>query len=201
VTEFDTPRGLGRYDLVEPATAATSLMVLGHGAGGGVDAPDIVAVRDAVRDHGVAVARVTQPYRVAGKRAPAPAAALDEAWVAAVVRLRTGNLGRIPLIVGGRSSGARVACRTANEVGASAIVALAFPLHPPGRPERSRASELDTGVPTLVLNGDKDPFGVPEPAKGIDVYVRPGAKHDLRAGLAGTSALVVEWLCRMGLAT
>jgi hypothetical protein len=201
VTDFDTPRGVAQYDIAKPTTTMSSLLVLGHGAGGGVEAPDLVAVRDAVLGHGVAVARVTQPYRVAGKRAPAPAPALDEAWLAVVNGLRKGALKRVPLIVGGRSSGARVACRTARSLDAGAIVALAFPLHPPGRPERSRAAELDTGLPTLVLNGDRDPFGIPEPADGIEVCVRPGAKHDLRAGLADTSALVVDWLCRMGLAT
>jgi predicted alpha/beta-hydrolase family hydrolase len=200
VTDFDTPRGLAQYDIVKPKTSMSSLLVLGHGASGGVEAPDLVAVRDAVLHHGVAVARITQPYRVAGKRAPAPAAALDEAWTAVVNGLRKGAFKRVPLIVGGRSSGARVACRTAESVQASAIVALAFPLHPPGRPERSRASELATGVPTLVVNGDRDPFGVPDPSDNVEVSVRPGARHDLRTGLADTSALVVDWLCRMGLA-
>jgi uncharacterized protein len=200
VTDFDTPRGLAQYDIVKPKTSMSSLLVLGHGAGGGVEAPDLVAVRDAVLDHGVAVARITQPYRVAGKRAPAPAAALDEAWTAVVNGLRKGPFKPVPLIVGGRSSGARVACRTAESLQASAIVALAFPLHPPGRPERSRASELATGIPTLVVNGDRDPFGVPDPSDNVEVFVRPGARHDLRTGLADTSALVVNWLCRMGLA-
>jgi uncharacterized protein len=200
VTDFDTPRGVASYDLAKPRSAASALLVLGHGAGGGVDAPDLVAVRDAVLAHGVAVARVTQPYRVAGKRAPAPAAALDEAWIAVVNGLHKGALKRLPLIVGGRSSGARVACRSAHAVGAAAILALAFPLHPPGRPDRSRADELATGLPTLVVNGDRDPFGVPEPSDGVEICVRPGAKHDLRAGLADTSAQVVNWLCRMGLA-
>lgn len=200
MTDFDTPRGLAHYDIVKPKTSMSSLLVLGHGAGGGVEAPDLVAVRDAVLDHGVAVARITQPYRVAGKRAPAPAAALDEAWTAVVNGLRKGPFKPVPLIVGGRSSGARVACRTAESLQASAIVALAFPLHPPGRPERSRASELETGIPTLVVNGDRDPFGVPDPSGNVEVFVRQGARHDLRTGLADTSALVVNWLCRMGLA-
>jgi uncharacterized protein len=141
------------------------------------------------------VVRVTQPYRVAGRRAPAPAAQLDAAWVAVVESLDRKGL---PLVVGGRSSGARVACRTAGTVGAAGIVALAFPLHPPGRPDRSRADELLTGVPTLVVNGDRDPFGIPEPGAGIELVIRPGAGHDLRRDLAGTGAAVVDWLARHG---
>jgi predicted alpha/beta-hydrolase family hydrolase len=167
-----------------------SLLVLGHGAGGGVTAPDLSAVRAAALAARVAVARVTQPYRLAGRRAPPAAPRLDEAWVAACAGLP--QVG--PLIVGGRSSGARVACRTAATVGAVGIVALAFPLHPPGRPDRSRADELATGLPTLVVNGDRDPFGVPEPAPGVDVRVRPGERHDLRRDPAAIGEIVVEWL-------
>lgn len=168
--------------------------MLGHGAGGGVDAPDLVALRDAAHAAGVAVARVTQPYRVAGRRAPAPAGQLDEAWIAVVEALRS----RVPIIVGGRSSGARVACRTATAVGAVGIVALAFPLHPPGRPERSRQDELDTGLPTLVLNGDRDPFGVPAARRGVDVRELPGERHDLRKDPAGTARIAIEWLRAQG---
>jgi uncharacterized protein len=200
VTDFDTPRGLARFDLVRPTGAARSLLVIGHGAGGGVEAPDIVAVRDAVLAHGVAVARVTQPYRVLGKGVPSKPEILDDAWTAVVRGIHRASLKRLPLIVGGRSSGARVACRTAASLGASAVLALAFPLHPPGKPDKSRADEIDPSVPTLIVNGSADPFGVPEPSDGVEVIVRPGARHDLRKGLAETSALVVEWLCRMGLA-
>ncbi len=171
-----------------PAGDLAALLVLGHGAGGDVDAPDLTALRAACLEAGVAVARVTQPYRVAGRRAPAPAAHLDEAWIAAVAAARADRrLANLPLIVGGRSSGARVACRTARALGAVAVVALAFPLHPPGRPERTRDAELDTGVPTLVVNGDRDPFGVPTPRPWVTVVVRPGERHDsessgIRAG-------------------
>lgn len=161
-----------------------------------MDAPDLLAVRRAALDASVAVARVTQPYRVAGRRAPAPAAQLDTAWTAAVRSL--GWTG--PLVVGGRSSGARVACRTAAALGAVAIVCLAFPLHPPGRPDKSRAPELDTGVDTLIVNGDRDPFGVPVAAQGIEVVVRPGQGHDLKRDTAGTAAAVLAWLARHGLA-
>src|SRR4051794_13360974 len=155
VTEVDTPAGTARVDLDRPDRPVLALLMLGHGAGGGVDAPDPLAVRDAALGAGLAVARVTQPYRVAGRRAPGPAPRLDAAWVAVARSLPASW----PLIVGGRSSGARVACRTAGAVGAVAVVALAFPLHPPGRPERSRAGELlGAGVPALVVNGDRDPF-------------------------------------------
>ncbi|GIJ78252.1 hypothetical protein SAMN05443287_103236 [Micromonospora phaseoli] len=194
---IETPRGPARVDLVSPADPARALLVLGHGAGGDVDAPDLLTLRDAALTAAVAVARVTQPYRVAGRRAPAPAGHLDEAWTAVLAVLR-GRCPGVPLVVGGRSSGARVACRTAAAVGAAGVLALAFPLHPPGRPERSRAGELCTGLPTLVVNGDRDPFGVPEPGPGVRVVVRPGERHDLRGDPTGTAALVVGWLRERG---
>lgn len=197
MTQTATPRGPASVALTEPA-GAQSLLVLGHGAGGGVDAPDLAAVAKAAVGRGVAVALVTQPYRVAGRRSPAPAAHLDEAWTAVVADLRSGPLGELPLIVGGRSSGARVACRTAAVVGASGIIALAFPLHPPGKPDKSRDSELDTGVPTLVINGDRDPFGVPEERPGVTVAIRPGQRHDLRSDVRGTAALVTDWMGQHG---
>jgi predicted alpha/beta-hydrolase family hydrolase len=183
--------------------AAIALLVLGHGAGGGVGAPDLVAVRDAVLGAGVATALVTQPYRVAGRRAPAPAGQLDEAWSAVLATLTGGaHPGTpppgVPLIVGGRSSGARVACRTAVTVGAAGIVALAFPTHPPGRPERSRVGELDTGLPTLVVNGDRDSFGLPTGVPAIDLVVRPGERHDLRGDPAGVADVVLRWLRQRG---
>ncbi len=177
--------------------APTALLVLGHGAGGSVDAPDLVAVHDAAVAAGLAVALVTQPYRVAGRRAPAPAGHLDEAW-RSVVDLLAERLPGLPLIVGGRSSGARVACRTAAAVGAAGIVALAFPLHPPGRPERSRAGELLTGVPTLVVNGSADPFGVPDAAPGVELVVLPGERHDLRKAPETVGRAVVTWLGARG---
>ncbi|SDX96952.1 hypothetical protein SAMN05444365_101237 [Micromonospora pattaloongensis] len=191
--EIETPRGPARVDLDAPDEPPASLLVLGHGAGGGVDAPDLVALRDAASPAGVVVARVTQPYRVAGRRAPAPAGQLDEAWTAVVAGLRE-RWPTPPLVVGGRSSGARVACRTAAALGADGVVALAFPLHPPGRPERSRAGELPVGVPTLVVNGDRDPFGVPDAAPGVRVEVRPGERHDLSRHPSGLAQLVLEWL-------
>lgn len=196
--EIDTPRGPARIDTDLPTGPASTLLVLGHGAGGGVDAPDLLAVRDAVVDAGAVVVRVTQPYRVAGRRAPAPAGQLDEAWTAVLAALRERHPTVSRWVVGGRSSGARVACRTAAAVGAAGIVALAFPLHPPGRPERSRADELRTGLPTLVVNGDRDPFGVPDPGPGVEVVLRPGERHDLRRDPAGTAAVVRDWLRAQG---
>ncbi|MEV2238570.1 alpha/beta family hydrolase [Micromonospora sp. NPDC049891] len=197
---IDTPRGPARVDTDQPSGPPRALLVLGHGAGGGVDAPDLIALRDAAVTAGLVVVRITQPYRVAGRRAPAPAGHLDEAWSAVLTVLRQRHPG-VPLVVGGRSSGARVACRTATTVGAAGVVALAFPLHPPGRPERSRAGELVTGVPTLVVNGDRDPFGVPEPGPLVRVLVRPGERHDLRGDPAGTAALALDWLRERGWAT
>jgi hypothetical protein len=188
---IDTPRGPAEVRVTDPAGPPVSQLVLGHGAGGGVHAPDLTRVHDAAVAAGVRVVLVTQPYRVAGRRAPAPAAQLDEAWTAVVREIAVPGL---PLLVGGRSSGARVACRTATELGAAGVLALAFPLHPPGRPERSRAGELPTGLPTLVVNGDRDPFGVPAPTAHVEVVVRPGATHDLRKDLAGTATAVLTWL-------
>lgn len=196
--QVETPRGPAWLDTDPPIGPVTSLLVLGHGAGGGVDAPDLVALRDAAVPAGVLVVRVTQPYRVAGRRAPAPAGHLDEAWTAVLAELRRIHPAVPALLVGGRSSGARVACRTARAVGASGVVALAFPLHPPGRPERSRAAELDTGLPTLVVNGDRDPFGVPDAGPPVRVVVRPGERHDLRGDPTGTAAVVVDWLHARG---
>ncbi|WP_033345513.1 alpha/beta hydrolase family protein [Catenuloplanes japonicus] len=191
-----TARGPARVDLDLPGAAPVSLLVLGHGAGGGVDAPDLLALRDAALDAGVAVARVTQPYRVAGRRAPAPAGHLDEAFTDVVRHLRAEHPG--PLLLGGRSSGSRVACRTARALDAAAIVALAFPLHPPGKPEKSRAPELDTGLPTLVVNGDRDAFGVPDAGGTVEVLVRPGETHDLKRDPSGIAAVVVGWLTGHG---
>ncbi|MEU8260144.1 alpha/beta family hydrolase [Micromonospora sp. NPDC048999] len=196
--QIETPRGPARADSDLPIGPMDILLVLGHGAGGDVDAPDLLAVRDAVVGAGVGVIRVTQPYRVAGRRAPAPAGHLDEAWRAVLAALRERHPTVSRWVVGGRSSGARVACRTAGVVGAAGIVALAFPLHPPGRPERSRADELATGLPTLVVNGDRDPFGVPEPGPGVEVVVRRGERHDLRVDPAGTAAVVRDWLRARG---
>ena len=191
----DTPRGPAEVEIADPVAVPVSLLVLGHGAGGGVRAPDLVRVRDTALGCGVRVALVTQPYRVAGRRAPAPAANLDEAWTAVVRAIAEPGM---PLIVGGRSSGARVACRTAGALGAAGVLALAFPLHPPGRPDRTRAGELPEDIPTLVINGDRDPFGVPDPVAEVEVEVVPGATHDLRKSLPTTADAVSRWLLNHG---
>lgn len=170
------------------------LLVLGHGASGGIETVDLLAVRDTALKADLVVARVLQPYRVAGRRAPPPASALDVAWVAAVSAARQRAGSGLPLVVGGRSAGARVACRTAAQLGAVGVLALAFPLHPPGRPALSRAAELDPAVPTLVVNGDRDPFGVPEASGLIRVVIRPGERHDLRRDPAGVAEIVIDWL-------
>ena len=190
--EVPTAKGPGELVLERPAGTVRGVLLLGHGAGGGVDAPDLVAARDAAVASGLLVARFTQPYRVAGRRAPAPAAQLDAAWLEAVraVRGRRG-LRRLRLVVGGRSSGARVACRTALEAGAVGVVALAFPEHPPGKPDRSRLGELDgAGVPALVVQGERDPFGLPPAAPSRRVVVVPGADHTL--GRRGAPVVAAE---------
>jgi uncharacterized protein len=189
--EIETPSGPARVDMDRPSKPA-GLLVIGHGAGGGVTAPDIVAARDAALAVGWAVARVTQPYRVAGRRSPAPAPKLDEAWIAAVTVLRRRRgFGPIALVVAGRSSGARVACRTADALGASGVLCLAFPVHPPGKPEASRLPELDAPrCPVLVVQGDRDPFGMPPPAAGREVVVIAGADHGLKKGKETIAAAV-----------
>ena len=146
------------------------LLVLGHGAGGGVDAPDLLAARDAGLAAGLQVVRVEQPWRVAGRRVAEAPVRLDLAWTAVLERL-----GR-PAIVGGRSAGARVACRTADAVGAAAVLALAFPLVPPDGRSRLPAL-LAPAVPRLVVQGSRDAFGVPAPGPGVDVHVVAGADH------------------------
>ncbi len=169
-------------------------LVLGHGAGGGVGARDIVAAAGAARAEGFSVALVEQPYRVAGRRSPAPAKQLDAAWLAVAEQLHAGELGGLPLVAGGRSAGARVACRTAAEAGAAAVLCLAFPVHPPGRPEKSRLDELDAvEVPVLVVQGESDPFGMPPPAPGREVATVAG-NHSLSADLDALAAAVSRWL-------
>lgn len=172
----------------------TGALVLGHGAGGGVEARDLVAATTAARSAGLSVALMEQPYRVAGRRSPAPANQLDAAWTAVVATLRDGALSGIDLLVtGGRSAGARVACRTAAETGSAAVLCLAFPLHPPGRPEKSRLEELDAvDVPTLVVQGERDPFGMPPDGPNRSV-VRVRGTHSLSDDAAVTAA-VAEWL-------
>jgi predicted alpha/beta-hydrolase family hydrolase len=195
-TDIETPHGLARVHL-RPHGDARAALILGHGAGGGVTAPDLVAAARAAESVGVAVVLVEQPYRVAGRRSPAPARQLDGAWVAVVERLRTHEVKDLPLVVGGRSAGARVACRTAAEVGAVAVLCLAFPLHPPGRSQaQSRIDELDAvTVPTLVVQGERDPFGMPPPGPQRTV-VQVAGDHGLKAGLEGVETATRDWLAR-----
>jgi|HubBroStandDraft_1064217.scaffolds.fasta_scaffold13621_1 predicted alpha/beta-hydrolase family hydrolase len=197
--DISTVAGPARAELDEVARPRF-LLVLTHGAGGGVDSTDLLAARQAGLDTGGAVARVLQPYRMAGARAPGSAQRQDAAWLEIVTALR-GRYGGLPLVQGGRSNGARVACRTAQAAGAAAVIALAFPLHPPGqaaRPEKSRAGELrsarEAGVPVLVINGESDPFGVPAADDADRLVVLPGETHALSRHPSAIVAAVASWL-------
>ena len=191
--EIDTGSGPARVELDKPGKPAF-LFVLTHGAGGGVDSPDLLAARAAGRQLGGAVARVLQPYRVRGARAPGSPDRQDAAWLEIIEALRR-KVPRVPLVQGGRSNGARVACRTAQAAGARAVVALAFPLHPPGRPERSRAGELRAaGTDVLVVNGAQDPFGIPASADASRVVVLPGETHTLSKHAESVGQAVGTWL-------
>ena len=193
--EIMTSAGPAHVVVEEPAGRPRFLAVLTHGAGGTPDTPDVLAVRDAARGLGAVTALVTQPYRVRGGRAPGSAARQDAAWAEIVAALSDSGL---PLVQGGRSNGARVACRTARQVGAAGVIALAFPLHPPGRPGqpgKSRDAELRAaGTRVLVLNGDRDPFGIPEPDDATRVVVLPGETHALSKNPAAIGDAVARWL-------
>ncbi|WP_019814160.1 alpha/beta hydrolase family protein [Saccharomonospora saliphila] len=194
-TELDTPHGPARVS-VHSAEQGIAALLLGHGAGGGVDAPDLVAVARAARAADVHVALVEQPYRVAGRRAPAPATQLDTAWLSVVEQVATMWFDELPLVFGGRSSGARVACRTAGTGQAAAVLCLAFPEHPPGKPDKSRQHELDAvEVPTLVVQGERDPFGRPEAGPHHEVVTVPG-DHSLSRDLDAVARAASEWLTR-----
>jgi predicted alpha/beta-hydrolase family hydrolase len=194
VIDIDTPRGLARAH-VHPAERPRGALVLGHGAGGGVTAPDLVAARDAALEEHFTVVLVEQPYRVAARRSPPPASHLDTAWVAVVDALRADQLKGLSVIVGGRSMGGRVACRTVDETGAVGVLCLAFPLEPPGRKTpQNRMPELDAvQVPTLVVQGERDPFGIPPPGPSREVVTVPG-DHGLKADPEAVSAAVRTWL-------
>jgi uncharacterized protein len=192
--DLDTPHGPARAHL-HVVDAPSALLILGHGAGGGVGAPDLTAATEAANAAGLSVALVEQPYRVAGRRSPAPAHQLDAAWIAAVEQLRGEGVGGA-LFIGGRSAGARVACRTARETGATGVLCLAFPLHPPGRPEKTRLAELEAvTVPVLIVQGESDPFGMPPEAPRREV-VRLRGNHSLRSDREGLRAAVRDWLER-----
>ena len=196
----ETPYGRANAFL-HAADDARAALVLGHGAGGGVGSRDLVAVTGVARTLGISVVLVEQPYRVAGRRSPAPAHQLDVAWIAVVEHLRARTLEGLPLLVGGRSSGARVACRTAGMTGATAVLCLAFPLRPPRRsgaaPAPSRLFELDAvTVPTLVVQGARDPFGIPPSGPLREVVEVPG-DHSLRSDVQAVAAAVRDWLARV----
>ena len=195
--DIETPHGPARAHL-HAAEAPVGALVLGHGAGGGIAAPDLVAVTGVALGLGVSVALVEQPYRVAGRRSPAPAHQLDTAWTAVIALLHQGALQGLPIVTGGRSSGARVACRTAAATGAAGVLCLAFPLQPPrrstGKQAPDRLHELDgVSVPVLVVQGEGDPFGMPPPGPARSVAAVRG-NHSLRSDAKGLTAAIKAWL-------
>ncbi|MBO0853391.1 MAG: alpha/beta hydrolase [Nocardia sp.] len=191
---IETTAGIAEVE-IDTSASARFLLLLTHGSGGGVEAKDLLAVRDRALALDAAVARVIQPYRVAGRRAPGSATKQDAAWLEVVAALRT-RYPRVPLIQGGRSNGARVACRTALESEAKGVLALSFPLHPPGKPEKTRREELLAARPVqvVVVNGERDPFGIPDPADVAQVTVIPGQPHSYRAGFDSIADAVEPWL-------
>ena len=195
--EIETPHGPARAH-VEVAAQPAGTLVLGHGAGGGVKAVDIQTAGRVAREAGFSVILVEQPYRVAGRKAPAPAKQLDAAWEAVLGELRERGVVTAPLVVGGRSLGARVACRTSAAVGADAVLCLAFPVHPPGKPEKSRMEELDVvEVPVLAVQGKSDPFGMPTAGPRRKVVTVAG-NHGLKADIPAVSEAVKGWLAGIG---
>jgi uncharacterized protein len=198
--EIETPTGPARAHL-RAAANPRGAVVLGHGAGAGIDGPDLAAATEAAVGEGFTVALVEQPYRVAGKRAPAPAKRLDEAWVTVIDHLREDQLADLPLVVGGRSLGARVACRTLPDTGAAAVLCLAFPLVPPRRgdkPPQSRLPELEAvNVPVLIVQGENDRFGMPPEGPQRKVVKVPG-DHGLKKDPDAIAAAVRDWLSALG---
>jgi predicted alpha/beta-hydrolase family hydrolase len=201
--DVETPLGTARVQLSDGGSAGT--LVLGGGAGGSVRSVDVLAVTAAAADAGWRVVLVEQPWRVAGKKiAPAPPR-LDIGWAAVMDRLRAGGLLTGPLVLGGRSAGARVACRSAADQGADGVLALAFPLHPPGRPEKSRAEELlAVAAPIVVVQGETDAMGAPDAVAAVlagrpaaSVYAVPG-DHGLKKNPALVGAAAVAWLSDLG---
>jgi predicted alpha/beta-hydrolase family hydrolase len=191
--EVSTQHGPARV-VLEQVRKPAFLLVMTHGAAGGTETPDVLAASEAAAGLGASVARVLQPYRVRGASAPGNAAKQDAAWLEIIGALRAANQG-IPLVQGGRSNGARVACRTARQADAAAVIALAFPLHPPGRPENSRAGELrEAGPDVLVINGERDPFGIPDQADASRVVVLPGETHSLSRAPGAIRTAVADWL-------
>lgn len=207
-TLLATPHGEGRL-LLHTSSAPSAVLLLSHGAGNGIETCDLQALAQALPEYGVSVALFEQPWRRAGRRLATAPPTLDAGLAVAARQLRTA-FPDVPLVVGGRSAGARSACRSAVAVGASAVVALAFPLHPPGKPEKSRLDELlAAGVPILVVQGERDPFGRPEEfPEDVDLCPVPAADHSFkvakRAEISAEEAIAVlveavaEWLLREG---
>ena len=190
--DVETPHGRAVAH-VQTVDAPRGAVLLGHGAGGGVQAPDLQAATRAALEANFTVALVEQPYRVAGRRSPAPARQLDAAWIAVVEALRADELSDVPLVVGGRSAGARVACRTAAATEAVGVLCLAFPLQPP-RGSQSRLDELDgVSVPALVVQGTRDQFGMPPEAQQRTV-VQVAGDHGLKSDLGAVEEAVRVWL-------
>jgi predicted alpha/beta-hydrolase family hydrolase len=199
--DIATPHGTARAHLTDPAGEPVGTLVLGHGAGGGVEAVDLVAVTSEAAGAGWRIVRVEQPWRVAGRRIATAPPTLDAGWAAVLDRLRSDGVLPGPIVFGGRSAGARVACRTAAEHGAAGVLALAFPLHPPGRPDKSRAAELTAvAVPLGVVQGETDAFGDPaevaavlDGQAGASVYAVPG-DHALKRNVDVVAAAALSWL-------
>jgi predicted alpha/beta-hydrolase family hydrolase len=201
IHEIETPHGPARAHVTEAAGTVRGTLMLGHGAGGGIESVDLVAVTEEAAGAGWRVVRVEQPWRGAGKRIAAAPPKLDEGWRAVLDALRADGLLAGLLVLGGRSAGARVACRTAAEHGAAGVLALAFPLHPPGKPEKSRAAELTAvPVPLVVIQGETDAFGSPADVAaalsglpGASVYAVPG-DHSLKRTVDVVAAAALSWL-------
>jgi uncharacterized protein len=195
--DIDTPHGTARAHL-HLADEPRAAVVLGHGAAGGVGSRDLVAVTNEALSRRCTVVLVEQPYRVAGRRSQAPAHQLDTAWTTIVDHLRATEIPDLPIVVGGRSAGARVACRTVSDTGAVGVVCLAFPLQPPprrsGKASPSRLPELDAvPVPVLVVQGERDRFGIP-PVTGRRTVVLVPGDHSLRSDLDSIARAVGDWL-------
>jgi len=202
VLEIATPHGPARAHIRRAAEPVAALL-LGHGAGGSIEAPDLLAATAAALDAGVSVARIEQPYRVADRRSAPPAPKLDAAWLAVHAALAAGPLVGLPLLAGGRSSGARVACRTAAATGALGVLCLAFPLHPPQRKadaeRKTRLPELEAvAAPVLIIQGERDPFGMPLAAPGRTVVAVPG-DHSLKSSIAAVGPAMTAWLATLDL--
>jgi predicted alpha/beta-hydrolase family hydrolase len=203
VRTIPTPHGDGRL-VTARARSPIATLLLSHGAGAGIDTHDLEALATSLPAQGITVHRFEQPWRVAGRKVATPPATLDDGLRAAADRIRA----TVPLVVGGRSAGARSACRCAQFLGASGVLALAFPLHPPGKPEKSRADELTgAGVPVLVIQGERDSMGRPEEfPEGTELVVVPSGDHGLKVPKSApvsaddVSAMLVEatleWLVR-----